>query len=345
MLGESVPEQSPRDPMVVAVSPYHLTTREPPAMAALLLAERVVTMLPAPVDQADIAQAHTAAGEVPAYLAFMKSWTWTAPLWRAGVLAAELDGQSAVADMHEVFTQVSRDHHLAPLRHFMHEGIADDEHRYLNAVAADVLKGGPDPGISIPVIAGLDRFATRHQLLVARPQPTSVVQVNEAKVGLSLGAVAVPVLLQADADRILHAREVMSDVLEDLWTAYANLDQAACELEGGVLVSPGVPAQEAAEVTKAAAAYATAYESRREDITDDSESDEVRLVEGTARVAAIRMPTDVVLRSSLAAVAGLRKQPPNGQAPAGLVPFDPLTGRCFVSLMIKPLGSAPARRR
>ena len=34
--------------MLIAVSPYHMTTREPAAMAALLLASRVVTILPTP---------------------------------------------------------------------------------------------------------------------------------------------------------------------------------------------------------------------------------------------------------------------------------------------------------
>jgi hypothetical protein len=334
--------------MLLALSPYHLTTRDPPAMAALLLADGVVTMLPAPVDRADLSEARTAAGQVPAYLVFMQSWTWTAPLWRAGVLTAEVDGQSAANDMREVFTQIARDAHLAPLRHFMHEGLVDDERRYLSALAADVLKGGPDPGISIPVIAGLDRFAIRCHALVSRPQPTSVVQANEAKMGLNLSAVALPMLLQADADRLIHAREVLGDVLRDLRAAYDDLASAACELEGGVLVSPGVPAEQARQVTAAAAAYASAFESRRADLTDDCESDEVRCIEGTARVAAVRMPSDVVLRASLAAVSGMTRRPATAAAPATPnlpTPFDPILGQSFVSLMIKPLGAAPPRRR
>ena len=33
--------------MRIVISPYHLTTREAPAMAALLLADEVATLLPA----------------------------------------------------------------------------------------------------------------------------------------------------------------------------------------------------------------------------------------------------------------------------------------------------------
>jgi hypothetical protein len=71
------------------------------------------------------------------------------------------------------------------------------------------------------------------------------------------------------------------------------------------------------------------------------------------RVAAIRMPADVVLRSSLAAVAGLgrrasqRTSEPASQGNGERLPvaFDPVVGRSFVSLMIKPLGAGAPRRR
>src|SRR5262245_35688305 len=106
--------------MIIAVSPYHLTTREAPAMAALLLGERVVTMLPAPA-QADAAVAQQAAGRVPAYREFMRTWAWTAPLWEAGVIVSDLDGEGILADMRAVSGQVAREPHLAPLRRFMHD--------------------------------------------------------------------------------------------------------------------------------------------------------------------------------------------------------------------------------
>jgi hypothetical protein len=329
--------------MIIAVSPYHLTTREAPAMAALLLAERVVTMLPAPVDQVSRDEAQAAAGSVPAYLAVMKSWTWTAPLWKAGVITAHLDGESAATEMQLVSGQMSSDEHLSPLRRFMHDELVD-ERAYLSALAADLLKGGPDPGISVPVMAGLDRFATRHQLLVARPQPTSVVQVAEAKLGEGLSTVAAPVLLQADADRIQHAREVLQDVLENLWTAYDNLALAVGQ---SALGSPGVPVQEVEAVGQAAAAYSKAFAERRADILDDCEADEVRVVEGTVTIAAMRMPSDAVLRSSLAAMTGLSKAPResrNGAMPTLPAVRDPLQGRCFTTLIIKPLGQGQRRR-
>ena len=169
--------------MDVAVSPYHLTTREAPAMAALLLADRVFTMLPTPLDEQGAESAQGATCRVPEYLAFMKSWAWTAPLWKRGVIFASFNGEPSIAEMHDVSARISEVDDLAPLRPFLRTALYEDERSYLGAVAADMLKGGPDPGISVPVSAGIDRFATRHGLIVARSNPTSIVQLAEASLG------------------------------------------------------------------------------------------------------------------------------------------------------------------
>jgi hypothetical protein len=41
-------------------------------------------------------------------------------------------------------------------------------------VAADLLKGGPDPAITVPLAAGIDQFAMRHGAAVARSSPFSI---------------------------------------------------------------------------------------------------------------------------------------------------------------------------
>jgi hypothetical protein len=313
--------------MLVAISPYHLTTREAPAMAALLLAERVLTIVPAPEGPPPSALA--AGARIPAYASFMSSWAWSIPLWKAGVITSELHGSNAVQDMHAVSGMVDRDEQLAPLRRFMHSELYEDERAYLSAIAADVLKGGPDPGINVPVAAGLDRFAARHDLFVARAQPTSVVQVAEARLGETLGSVALPILLQADADRLLHAREVLAGPIDALWTAYASIaDQGGSD-----------------SLREAAAFYTDAFRARFDDLAADCADDQVRMVEGTVIISAMRMPADVVLRSSLAAVAGMERAP--RRAEPGSLPalYNPDAGRSFISLFIKPLGASPARRR
>lgn len=77
--------------MNVVVSPYHLTTREAPAMASLLLAERVVTLLPASLESDSVHAAKRAAERSPWYTRFMETWGWTAPLWDEGVISSRCD--------------------------------------------------------------------------------------------------------------------------------------------------------------------------------------------------------------------------------------------------------------
>jgi hypothetical protein len=279
----------------------------------------------------------------------MKSWAWTAPLWRAGVVTAAVAGETPIGDMHGATARVHEDEGFAPLRPFMREHLYEDEAHYLGAVAADLLKGGPDPGISLPVVAGIDRFATRLGLLVARPQAASVAQRAEVRLGRTLFTVALPMLVQASAERLLHAREVMGDVGDALRLGF---DEAAAAGIGGEGVAGGV--------VEAAAAYARAFEARRGDLTEDCRSDDVRLVEGAATVTALLLPSDAALRSSVSAMdqvaRGRAARPPagpgagpRGEAPAGMatlpVRYDPVEGKAFVALVIKPLGGGPARRR
>ena len=99
---------------------------------------------------------------------------------------------------------------------FMREDLFEDEHHYLDAIAYDVLRGGPDPAICVPVNAGLDRFAAMHRLVVARSAPRSVAQKAEFELATRGFALVLPVFLQASGQRLLLARDLLADVLGDL---------------------------------------------------------------------------------------------------------------------------------
>ena len=191
--------------MLVALSPYHLTTREPVAMAALLLAERVVTLLPRPDRGRD--EAERTAERVPRYLDLMLSWRWSQALWEAGVICSSLDGNEASGDVREAHAQIVAEDRFSRLRGLMRPELLETEERYLDAVAADLLKGGPDPAITVPLAAGIDRFAMRHGAAVARSTPSSIAQKAEAVLGHRVFAFVIPTLLQASAERMLEARE------------------------------------------------------------------------------------------------------------------------------------------
>lgn len=317
--------------MIIAVSPYHLTTREPAALAAMLLAERVVTMLPAPLKGKQWGAVKAAAEQVPRYLEFMKTWQWTMPLWEEGVITSSLEGQEAVDELRPVCARIDEEERLAPLRLLMKPELFEDHERYLDAFALDLLKAGPDPGLTVPVASGLDSFASRHGAAVARSAPASIVQKAEVALGREVFSVAIPVLLQADAERILEARELLQKELDDLREALTTIADGATN---------GTAAKGLAAAAKA---YAKAFEEHRDILIAPSEDDEQRVIEGTVVITGLRLPADAVLDSSLSAMRSLSPVFAGRGSSETKPPTHALQRQGVLSLVTRVLGR-PARR-
>jgi hypothetical protein len=317
--------------MLVAVSPYHLTTRETPAMAALLLADRVVTLLPEPGGQDRRAAAEHSARRIPRYLSFLQSWEWSLPLWESGVITGSVDDDDASKDVGEVRRRILADDRFADLRPLIGQDLSDNPECYLDAVAADLLKGGPDPALCVPIAAALDRFAVRHGAGVARSEPASVAQRAEERLGERLFTIGVPVLLQAGGRVILRARQVLGPELSPLRRALG----VAAEHAG---------ADTLAHLRLAARTYAEAFERHRFALTAPDQDDDARVVAGTVVIVGARLPIDAVLRSSLAAcraVLGSTSLHAGRGEVAGtsLAERDPLAGRSVTAFVIRSVGS------
>lgn len=316
--------------MIAVVSPYHVTTREPPAMAALLLGERVVTMMPAPLNGSRREQAEAAAGRVPRYLSLLKSWEWTVPLWEAGVLASSCGGRDPVEDVRSACRTIDRDGRFAPLRPLMRPGLFDTDEGYLDAVSRDLLKGGPDPAICVPVSAGMDRFAMAHGLTPMRSEALSLAQQAEARLGARAFALAVPILLRGGAGRLLAARRELDAELRGLRAALR------CSADGHA--GNG-------DLAAAARAYTHAFEAHWSAIAsavagnDDTE----RPVRATVAIEGLWLPAHAVLESSVNALRSATGHALNGEvqprdARGAIVERDPLEGRRFVTLVVRVLG-------
>lgn len=320
--------------MFAALSPYHLTTREPPAMTALLLAERTVTFMPAPRGTREAIE--QAAAESPEYLRFMQTWAWSAPLWEYGVLGTALDGDDALGDLHTAWRQLSDDERYAPLRPLARTGLFETQREYLDAMSRDLLKGGPDPGISLPLAAGIDRFAARRGLVVMRSHPMSVAQKAESHLGRRVFAVAMPILVQASAEKLLEVRSLLADELEELAEAIDAI--AKCIACGGE--SDDDP-DLVARVEHGARALAHAYECERDSIVSGTR-DDLHVIERMASVTAVNLPVDAVLRSGVAAMRSISGSRAHSRRPAGVntlpVLADSLGSRRVISLVVKPLG-------
>jgi hypothetical protein len=327
--------------MLIAVSPYHITTREPAAIAAFLLARGVVTLMPAPFAGSQRDQVEAAAANVPRYLEFMNTWRWTMPLWEAGVVRSALHGEDAVQDVRAVCEQIEADEQFSRLRLLMRPELWETEERYLDAVARDLLKGGPDPGITVPVAAGMDRFAMRHGLAVARSSPRSVAQRAEARLGERLFAVGVPVLLQASGERLLAARELLEPELEDLRDVVDSLSLMDPSTANGELDSGR------ARLMEAARAYTAAFEEHREDLTRVDDGDELHILTGTVSLTGMMLPSDAVLRSSMTAMRAISRA--LGPAPVRSTNLPATLEDAhdvrFLTILVKVIGNPPRRVR
>jgi hypothetical protein len=326
--------------MRIAVSPYHLTTREPAATAAFLLAHSVVTMLPAPFNGGR-RHAEELSARIPKYLDFIQSWRWTVPLWNAGVVAAAVGGEDAVEDVRAVCARIAADDRFSPLRPLMRPELFETEEGYLESVARDLLKAGPDPAITVPVAAGMDRFSMRCGLVPARSDALSVVQRAEERLGRRAFAIALPMLLQASGERLLRARQALEPELAELRGALGSFSHEGVDLQGDDLLA----AQ--ADLAIAARAYASAFEAARDALLSPQEDDEeLRPIEGTVAITGLILPGDAVLTSSISAMRIL--SPAMARVSSGPVTklpvrCDPLEGRQFLTFLIRPLGR-PGRR-
>lgn len=326
---------------LAVLSPYHLTTREPPAMAALLLADEVVTFLPAIAEYTQREAAEQAVLDEPAYMDMIESWRWSMPLWEQGLLNMAIDGSSPDEQIRAASKAVSDDDRYAGLRPLMHQATMDEDH-ILRSVARDVLRGGPDPAVSVPVTAGLDRFAALHDAVVMRSAAISIAQRAEAKLGERVFAIAIPILLQASAGRLLEMRDLMDEVRREL-SALINEAASGASIANAES-SSALPDHTAQLWRNCAARWNDRFELHRETLLRPcDDEDDLHVIEGVLSISGVLLPADAVLRSSVAALQALSMKSstiPDRASSSSTLPAlrDVCEGRRVLSLICRPLG-------
>lgn len=312
--------------MLIVVSPYHLTTREPAAMAALLLADSCLTMLPTPAGGESRSDVEAAMATSPAYFHLLESWRWCEVLFREGVIGSMYAGQDAADDVRAAWHEIRHDDRYALLRPFLRDSLYDSERAYLGAVSRDVLRGGPDPGVCVPVAAGLDRFAARNALTVARAHPVSVAQQAEGAMAERIVGLSIPVLTQCTGERLLEAREMLLRPLDALRDAIDGV------IEGEYATT---------EALEAGREYTNAFESIREELKRPDDEDDERVVISQVVLSFVTLPADAVVRSSVAAAQAVGGR---AKAKSSMPTLPVLVGEAdeTTSMMVKVMGR-PAR--
>jgi hypothetical protein len=309
------------DGLALALSPYHLSTREAPAMAALVLADRVVTLLPVPEAGVSRAAVRAAVDRSPRYLRLLESWRWSGVLWRAGVVSSEFGGVRACDELERVFEAIVGEPANAPLRPLVRTrdrrtGAGADE--YLDALSHDVIRGGPDPGLNIPVTAALDRFAAERGVCVVRGATASLAQRAEGRLGRRVFSVGLPMLLRGDGEAVASVREACARSLADLRAALVAVLRPALERSsdwGGEAARDPAP-----ELSAAARAFTQDFGEWASLFAGHDDAHAQRIVVGYVNVSGVVLPEDAVLRSGRMALqrAGSKPAPAESGPGAGV---------------------------
>lgn len=280
--------------LIIAISPYHFTGRELASTASIQLADRVVTILPGAPTRAG---SERAAASASRYRALVERWAWAEPLLKSGGVAPAWEGADPLADVRAVAEEIETDARWQSLRGLLRVGVLESEVGALDTIATDLLRGGADPGLLIPICAAIDRFAARQGIAAARSGAASIAQKAEQRMGRRVFAVALPLIAQAEPERLVEARERLACNLSVLRQEIA---QVALEVsEGG----------SGEGVQKRIEAGARAHESAFNDIASDlarcDDRFDLAVRISTVSVVGHALPVDAVLRSSAEAAGGM----------------------------------------
>lgn len=314
--------------MRVTISPYDLTHRAPGALAALLIADAAATIIP-------IARAWTAddpdaaVEESPALGRMLETWRWATPLWTAGILgptdAAGHSGVALVAEAAEAIGDAAA--HPVLARIAPKQNIADRS-RLAENLCLDIVRGGRNPALSVPVAAALERFAADAGWPIVLCPTGSVVGGIEHRLATPIAGVDIPAPIAASGEALLLLRERMAPELEALRAALAETIAAA---------RSGAPQSDIAEFerTALAPAGASVCEAAAELVPDRARgrSAEWSVIRWTVSV----LPQDAMVRAAEIAAMQLVGSPVRPGATPGGATMGTLGRPGAIAMVVRPL--------
>lgn len=320
--------------MRAAISPYDLGAGALAAYAGLLVADSAVTLVPSPDadSDADPLAAASLAERVRA------RWDWSAPLWEDGLLAAEdptapSPAAFAADALDELIARDPADH----LGRLVRERYADAPGSYFEAVCRDLVRGGGDPAVTVPITVAMERFAAGSGRALITGEHRSVTAEIERRSSRPTVRIAVPTLAAGGGHRLLLVRQRLAGELGALRAALA--ETAAIEDAGG-------NADDIADFTKsalepAAAAYHDAFAEARAELFATPTDDDARAEAAMVQLSPQRRPADASLRSADIAASLISRRPaqrPRHAARATPEPPEPaLAPRGPLTLHVKRL--------
>lgn len=209
------------------ISPYDVSARSAAAVSACWLGERVVTLLPGPVGDLPREPGALARAGSPAFSRLTESWEWSSALWRAGVLTPGMDGETVSETVRSTARSIGGDASSGKLGPLMQRAQSASDAAWFDSVCRDLILGGFNPAVSVPLSSAVERFAAGHGLTLMRVPATSLAGKLEAAGGRVVFRVSLMTVLEADASDLLKLRASMGESLARLRAALVDLLNAA----------------------------------------------------------------------------------------------------------------------
>lgn len=282
--------------MRLVLGPYELVSPAPAAALALTLGADdagVITLPPSPLHAESPDDARRAAANAPRYLQLLESWRWTAPLWASGLLASTSDGFSPLEDIRAVCAQIATDPTLASIADVGGQRLFDDPDNYLDLLSRDLLRGGGDPAVTIPLHAGLERFAARRTLPIVRGASASLAGRLDRRAAPPIARFSAPLIVGAAPRATLFLR---SELEAQLQSIRSTLTAIAAE--------PTAAAAHAPALRQGAADFADAFAQVHDDAVDaiEAAAEPARIAEVAISISVA--PADASLRAAAHALRG-----------------------------------------
>lgn len=271
-------------------------------MVALTLGSCVVTLLPTPTQGIDRESARRAADAAPRFLRLLDAWSWCGSLWRSSVVAAYVEEERCGESLGAAYEQIEQTSTLASLRRVTRHASQirraevslankdnDAAFGFLDLLCADLLKGGGDPGISVPVVATLDRFGVEHRMVCVRGDADSLTQRIESRLATKVFSFGMPVLLRASGTVIGRLRHDLRSELAELRSCVAEAFEAKAASAHALRVT--------------AECYAAAFGDWAGSVVGHDDDLGERVTAGFVSVTGVILPVDAAMRSAQVATS------------------------------------------
>ncbi len=283
--------------LTAVVSPYDVSARSVACFGAVLLCDRVVTLLPAPHEGTDPEAIRSAVEESPRFLEFMESWRWSRALWQAGLISTTDGAATLLEDIEAVCERIEHDDTFAPLHGLVHAAVLEETRSYLNVLCRDLMTGGGDPRTSVPVSAAAERFAARRRALLFRPEITSLAGRIETTSIQPVCAFSMPILAAASGEHCINLRRLLTEQLTAVQEGFEQVLENPPGRRAGVPEAMREPLRE----------YDACFHEYYDELVGSRGEDEFRARAIHASFNVGMLPADSTLRAAAKAAHVLRR--------------------------------------